>query len=510
METIAPPGGTFTQVSVGNGYACALRTNGAVTCWGNDDNNNPIDIPPGTSTGETLWQMRQQGGTRVPIPSPPPAAATPLVPLDASVYLSPRGIEGEILPTCKELCSDDFWYGDGTVESVKALLEGGADLTALGVRGETALHWAVGESDGPEVPPSLQENDADPSARTYDGTSVLMTADTPEVATLLLENGADPSARTYDGTSVLMTAVYAGNGPAVINELFKYGAILNTDKNDQGETVLSAAVRIAAFSGNSDVVRLLLENGADATVKYTDEELTILHLYLIGLFDGVHNKAGNPEIVKLLLDYGSDPIAAPTGFLFDFPVLSFALIFVPDLETVRAIVEHAGSEQLQEPWGSLALYLAVNREDPDIVELLLNHGAYPNGKVDEGDTPLHSAIPVNSYRPPDTGVIQLLLEKGADVNAKNDSGNTPLHKAMELPYLDIVQLLLEWGADASALDDDGNTPLHKAVRHGREDATRQLSCYWGKGLPSPQSTGTERRPFTLRWCSASRRVLRCS
>lgn len=477
VETITPPGGTFSQVSVGNGYTCALRTNGAIACWGNDENSNPANIPPGTWTGETLWQMRQRGGTRVPIPSPTPAAATPLVPLDASVYLSPRGIEGEILPICKELCSDDFWYADGTVESVKALLKGGSDLTALGVRGETALHWAVGESDAPEVPTPLLENGTDPSART----SVLMTADTPEVATLLLENGADPSARTYDGTSVLMTAVYAENGPAVIDELFKYGAILDTDKNDQGETVLSAAVRIAAFSGNSDVVRFLLENGADATVKYTDEELTILHMYLIGLFDGVHNKAGNPEIVKLLLDYGSDPIAAPTGFLFDFPVLSFALLFVPDLETVRAIVEHAGSEQLQEPWGSLALYLAVNREDPDIVELLLNHGADPNGKVDEGDTPLHSAIPVNSYQPPDTRVIQLLLENGADVNAKNDSGNTPLHKAMQLPYVDIVQLLLEWGADVSALNDDGNTPLHEAVRQGREDATEAVELLLGKG-----------------------------
>ena len=81
--------------------------------------------------------------------------------------------------------------------------------------------------------------------------------------------------------------------------------------------------------------------------------MTILHLYLIGLFDGVHNKAGNPEIVKLLLDYGSDPIAAPTGFLFDLPVLSFALSFVPDLETVRRLsnTQAASScKNLGVPW----------------------------------------------------------------------------------------------------------------------------------------------------------------
>ena len=456
VETIKPPGGTFSEVRVGNGYACALGINGAVICWGNDYNSNPIDIPPGASNREALYGMRYRGGERVEIPTPPPAPVAPLAPLDAPKQLAPRGIDGEILPFCEELCSEDFWNEGGSIESVKALLEGGADLAALGERGETALHWAV------------------------------RSPDSPETTSLLLEHGADANARSYDGTSVLMAAAAAGSSPDVFEELLEYGTTVNVGKTNRGETVLSAAVRTAAYVDNAAVVRLLLENGADATVKYQDEGLTILHLYLFGLIDGSEGKAGDPEIVKVLLEYGSDPVAAPMDVLFDLPVLSIALLFMQDTETAMAILEHGGSEQLQEPWGSTALYLAVNRDDPEIVELLLSHGADPSGKVDEGNTPLHAAIRASSFRPPHAGVIKLLLDNGASVNARNDSGTTPLHRAMDLPYADVVRLLLEAGADVSAVDDDGNTPLHRSVRrtHGQAaDADLATELLLEKGAP---------------------------
>ena len=461
IDTITPPGGTFSQVSVGNGYACALGTDGAVVCWGHNDNNNPIDIPPGTWNGETLYGMRSQGGKRVSIPSPATSAAEPLVPLDAPKKLAHIGSDGEILLFCGELCSDEFWSEDGSLGSVRAMLEGGADLVGLGDRGETALHWAVRYADTPEITSLLLEPGADPNARSY--------ADTPEITSLLLEHGADPNARSYAGASVLMAAAGAGNSPEVIEELLEYGAAVNVGKTSHGETELSVAVRTAAYIENAAVVKLLLETGADATVKYQDEGLTILHLYLLGLFDYSDGEAGDPEIVKMLLDYGSDPVATPTGFLFELPVLCLALYFVPDKEIVTAIVEHGGSEQLQEPWGSTALFLAVHRDDPEIVELLLKHGADPSGQAVEGNTPLHAAIPTSSFRPPDAGVIRLLLANGANVNARNDASETPLHRAMDLPYADVVRLLLEGGADLSAVDDKGNTPLHRALRrtHGQ-------------------------------------------
>ncbi|MBK6847393.1 MAG: hypothetical protein IPG96_07565 [Proteobacteria bacterium] len=31
-----PPPGEFSSVSAGNGYACGVRTNGTLACWGSD------------------------------------------------------------------------------------------------------------------------------------------------------------------------------------------------------------------------------------------------------------------------------------------------------------------------------------------------------------------------------------------------------------------------------------------------------------------------------------------
>ena len=33
---VAPPSGTFTQVSVGDNFACAVRTTGEIVCWGSN------------------------------------------------------------------------------------------------------------------------------------------------------------------------------------------------------------------------------------------------------------------------------------------------------------------------------------------------------------------------------------------------------------------------------------------------------------------------------------------
>ena len=41
--------GRFTEVTVGEGFACGLRTNGRAACWG-DDSSNEADPPSATFT----------------------------------------------------------------------------------------------------------------------------------------------------------------------------------------------------------------------------------------------------------------------------------------------------------------------------------------------------------------------------------------------------------------------------------------------------------------------------
>jgi hypothetical protein len=80
-----------------------------------------------------------------------------------------------------------------------------------------------------------------------------------------------------------------------------------------------------------------------------------------------------------------------------------------------------------------------------------------NVQDEEGYTPLHHAILVNSVES-----VKLILETGkCDINLKNHMGETPLHLACEKRYVDIVKLLLlEQTCDVNSQDSRKQTPLH--------------------------------------------------
>jgi len=71
-------------------------------------------------------------------------------------------------------------------------------------------------------------------------------------------------------------------------------------------------------------------------------------------------------------------------------------------------------------------------------------------------------------------MIQMLLDKGADPNAKNNQGGTPLMWAAVYGHPQAVSLLLSRGADASMKDNDGITAAEWAVRNKRDDVVQVL------------------------------------
>ncbi|KAL4238698.1 hypothetical protein ACF0H5_003405 [Mactra antiquata] len=71
------------------------------------------------------------------------------------------------------------------------------------------------------------------------------------------------------------------------------------------------------------------------------------------------------------------------------------------------------------------LFQAIRTNQPDIVEILLQKGADPNFKDEEGDTPLFAALDHEL----DERIPTLLLDNGADVNIRNNAGNTAFMQA---------------------------------------------------------------------------------
>lgn len=97
-------------------------------------------------------------------------------------------------------------------------------------------------------------------------------------------------------------------------------------------------------------------------------------------------------------------------------------------------------------------------QDPQLVQVMLAHGADNKATDTKKQTALHDAASCNHLE-----VAQLLLQHGANVNAQDISGCTPLMQAAMLDHTDMTRLLLQHGANASAENERGDTALYYAA-----------------------------------------------
>jgi ankyrin repeat protein len=90
-------------------------------------------------------------------------------------------------------------------------------------------------------------------------------------------------------------------------------------------------------------------------------------------------------------------------------------------------------------------------------------------KTGKGNTLLHEAV--DSDQP---DVIQLLLQHGVSPDPKGKNNQTPLLLAASKGHVLCVQALLIGDADLMAVDDLGNTAFMKAERTKKRDAVLRL------------------------------------
>ncbi len=176
-------------------------------------------------------------------------------------------------------------------------------------------------------------------------------------------------------------------------------------------------------------------------------------------------RIGKAEIVRLLLDHGADPNAE--DLCGEAPLQAASryghIECVEMLIAAGAKLDHYPPPETSE-YSETALCSAV-RNHPDIAKILLTHGANPNAASSARRLPLIFAASDENR----LDVLMALLGAGASVNEQNEQGRTALHAAIDAGSIPLIETLLQHGADPEIESLHAGTALCAAILNYESD-----------------------------------------
>jgi ankyrin repeat protein len=151
---------------------------------------------------------------------------------------------------------------------VRLLLDHGADANVYDKSGNTFLHFTASEGDLKLTRVLLERIPEAVNSQNHHGSTPLLLASecrTPDVVQLLLDHNPDVHVCDADGDTPLHCAAIAGRLEVARLLLLKLDIEVNS-WNNEGATPLHLASE-GYWEGNPDIVRLLLDRGADAQAR---------------------------------------------------------------------------------------------------------------------------------------------------------------------------------------------------------------------------------------------------
>lgn len=233
-----------------------------------------------------------------------------------------------------------------------------------------------------------------------------------------------------------------------------------------GEGVLQHHINI--FNRWIEIMKIFVKKGINVNFLIKKRTMIFSHnLKYISALQYLANHASSHEslslkpIANLLISAG-----ACTGKMADhIQPLDYA-ISKENPDVVEVLLQHTWN--IKDSFNKVSsLHYAAKNESPIIIEMLLNRGANVNAVDAAGCTLLHTAAASKRIK-----VIECLLEHNAQVNAKNLVGETPLHLVVpcENPCIEgnieiqCIETLMKYKADVDATDYELMTPLHCAAK----------------------------------------------
>ena len=299
---------------------------------------------------------------------------------------------------------------NGYTETVKLLIEAGADVNLVGYFELTPLMLAC-----------LHCHE--------------------DTVSLLLQSGADPSLQTNIGATALMYSICNNKYFSIVRLLLKAGAVVNAQDKD-GYSALTMACRDGCYK----LAELLIQYGADVQLSTVQHSSPLI----------IACKNGHEDIAALLLTSQADPNQQDSnGFT--------ALMKASQLQLTQAIsllLSSGADPNLQSNRGQTALSAAMSSFncDDSVSLLLLSAGADPNLQDYVGSTALMKAAHCEYV-----SGVRILLNAQAHVNLQNSYGYTALHYSSSGGNLAITELLLSAGANSALLTIDNQKALDLAL-----------------------------------------------
>jgi ankyrin repeat protein len=367
-----------------------------------------------------------------------------------------------------------FWAT--SPEIVSLLIEAGADVAARNSRTETPLHTYAGDV---VILRILLAAGADPTAEDHRG-------NTP------IELAAELEAPVRDEVLPLLRAALPPGGGSLwvaarLGELERAAELIDQGAEvDAVDPLGRTALHLAAYYGQVEMIRFLLESGADPNIKHEipkssqDLETPLVSAVRAGQREAVRVlipvtdpalrdvfgaalgksiEGNHVEIAALLLDAGVDPAlwVAKRG---------------PPLHSVWDWGKPEMVDLFQARGYDMTLWTMLRLEREAEVDRMIAAGADVDAPIPPNlQPPLARAVKLGRTR-----VVAMLLERGAspDTRGWDRSGRSVLHEAPSTGSKEILALLLQFGADPNVVDAYGATPLYRVVGQGIVDLAEML------------------------------------
>lgn len=322
----------------------------------------------------------------------------------------------------------------GNEEKVRSVLKEGSPWSSS--KDQAALRKALQKAsarDNLNIIDLLLRKGAEVDAQTEDEFPALFrAAQTGQTAVLveLLSQRPDLEARDRNGQTPLFVASVKGYAN-IVELLLARGATVDAQDKDARTPLLALAADKSSASawntGASEVVRLLVSHGSNVNFKDKIGRTPLLWAATNGHYD----------LVRTLLETGADVFAVNNRGRTALHLAVDSTDTTHIEEIMKILLQYQADARAISDGGWTPLHNAAQKGLTCVVERLLEAGASINARLSNGMTALHWAA-FNGFE----DVVNVLIsEEEADLGIKDGFGRAPWLCAAEQGHYELIELL---------------------------------------------------------------------